>query len=132
MKNETKVSVRRKIYNLFVDFFRYSLLFLVGYSFHACSPKFNIHVNESDWMPKGASDGIRFHYGTAFIIGPPFYCYEFDISEEDFVSYMKDRGRELKEIEEETYVQRYLAFTSVGTNSTTKEILTSLGQSIAT
>ena len=60
-------------------------------------------------MPEGASDGIRFNYGTAFIIGPPFYCYEFDISEDDFVSFMRERGKELKEIEEETYVRRYLA-----------------------
>jgi hypothetical protein len=101
MGKEEKPSLRRKAYNLGVDIFRFSLVFFVGYSFHACSPKFDIYANQADWMPEGASDGIRFHHGTAYIIGPPFYCYEFDISEGDFVRFMKEQGKELKEVEEE-------------------------------
>jgi hypothetical protein len=109
MGKEETPSLRRKAYSTGVDIFRFALVFFVGYSFHACSPKFDIYANEADWMPEGASDGIRFHYGTAYIIGPPFYCYEFDIPEGDFARFMKERGKELKEVEEAIYVRRYLA-----------------------
>jgi len=87
----------------------FALVFLIGYSFHACSPKNDMYVDEASWMPEGASDGIRSIGGT-FILGPPMYCYEYDISEADFVNYTQEEGKELTEILETEYIRRYLVY----------------------
>lgn len=83
--------------------------FLMGALAYAyVTPKYGINVSSASWMPAGSSNGA-FYHGGAFILRPPAYYYEYDISEEDFLAYLSGRFA-VNEIHptEPVYVHRYL------------------------
>ena len=82
--------------------------FLSFYFRSHTSSDYAIGVSSASWMPKGSSHGAFFEGPGFFIIAWPEHLFEFDISEKDFVSYLKSIDCTPMEIQSPVHIPRYL------------------------